>query len=408
MRKRWWVWIAMMLAVVLVGCATATEEEAASLAEEELESDVQQVASIVSATGEVIPAEYTVLSFTLSGEVVELLVDVGDEVEAGDILAQLDDQNQQVALQEAEAALAQAEARLALVSAGPTDESIEAAEQAVAAAQARIGAAAARRDSLYTAITDADIQDAETQLFESQIFLEDLNQAMEDIIKLAEDDRFDFEPGSSHPLAAGETLAEQIKLAEEQLEVAQVQLEDLLDGPDPDLVNLFNAQIGLAAAQRDAAQARLDLLQAQPFEEDIQVSEAEVEQAQVVVEAAEARLALTTMTAPFSGIITQVEIDANEFVGPGQVIIEMADLTTLRVETTDLSEIDVARVAVGDSVLVTFDALPSVEVDGTVVRIADRSAEGAGVNFTVVVEMDDVPTAVRWGMTAFVDIDVEN
>jgi multidrug resistance efflux pump len=76
------------------------------------------------------------------------------------------------------------------------------------------------------------------------------------------------------------------------------------------------------------------------------------------------------------------------------------------VETTDLNEIDVARVKVGDKAIVTFDALPDVVVSGVVTRIAPKASEGSGVNYTVTVELDQIPIESRWGMTAFVDIEV--
>jgi multidrug efflux pump subunit AcrA (membrane-fusion protein) len=78
----------------------------------------------------------------------------------------------------------------------------------------------------------------------------------------------------------------------------------------------------------------------------------------------------------------------------------------LRVETTDLNEIDVAGIAEGASVNISFDALPGEEVPGTVTRIAPKASEGSGVNFTVIIEMDEIPEGIRWGMTAFVDIEV--
>ncbi len=85
----------------------------------------------------------------------------------------------------------------------------------------------------------------------------------------------------------------------------------------------------------------------------------------------------------------------------------MGDLGALRVETTDLNEIDVARVEVGDEATVTFDALPDLTLNGTVVAIAPRAEAGTGVNYTVTVELEEIPAALRWGMTAFVDIAVE-
>jgi len=58
-------------------------------------------------------------------------------------------------------------------------------------------------------------------------------------------------------------------------------------------------------------------------------------------------------------------------------------------------------------VIVTFDAIPGVEINGRVVRIAPKSDEGAGVNYKVVIELEDIPEKILWGMTAFVDIGVE-
>jgi multidrug efflux pump subunit AcrA (membrane-fusion protein) len=62
---------------------------------------------------------------------------------------------------------------------------------------------------------------------------------------------------------------------------------------------------------------------------------------------------------------------------------------------------------VGDPVKVTFDALPDVTVPGTVARISSKSAQGAGVNYQVEIELDEIPDELRWGMTAFVDIEVD-
>jgi multidrug efflux pump subunit AcrA (membrane-fusion protein) len=85
----------------------------------------------------------------------------------------------------------------------------------------------------------------------------------------------------------------------------------------------------------------------------------------------------------------------------------LADLQNLRVETTDLSEIDVARVQLEDQVTITFDALPDVTPAGTVTKISPKAATGSGVNYTVVIELAEIPEQLRWGMTAFVDIEVE-
>jgi multidrug resistance efflux pump len=102
-----------------------------------------------------------------------------------------------------------------------------------------------------------------------------------------------------------------------------------------------------------------------------------------------------------------LNINPSEFVSPGQPVLLLADLNNLEVETTDLGEIDVAQIKVGDTAIITFDAIPDVQVEGTVKRIAPKAAEGSGVNYTVIVEVNELPDQLRWGMTAFVDIELE-
>jgi HlyD family secretion protein len=97
-----------------------------------------------------------------------------------------------------------------------------------------------------------------------------------------------------------------------------------------------------------------------------------------------------------------------EMLVPGQPVLTVGDLTGLRVETTDLSEVDVARVTVGQPVNVTFDAVKGKTFTGQVARIAPMSSQGqGGVNYTVIVELDQLDPALRWGMTAFTDIEVK-
>ena len=105
--------------------------------------------------------------------------------------------------------------------------------------------------------------------------------------------------------------------------------------------------------------------------------------------------------------MSELYIQAGEWLNPGQAALLLADLSRLRVETTDLNEIDVARLHIGDVAAVTFDALPEVTFPGKVVRIAPKASTGAGVNYTVVIELDELPAGLRWGMTAFVEIEVQ-
>jgi multidrug resistance efflux pump len=113
-----------------------------------------------------------------------------------------------------------------------------------------------------------------------------------------------------------------------------------------------------------------------------------------------------TIVAPFGGTVGAVNVRVGEMVSPGQPLVTLGDLDTLRVETTDLDEIDVVRVSVDQEVAVTFDAFPDRVFKGRVTRISPMAESGSGgVHYTVVVELDEMDPALRWGMTAFVDIE---
>jgi len=78
--------------------------------------------------------------------------------------------------------------------------------------------------------------------------------------------------------------------------------------------------------------------------------QADVSQAEGALQRATADLANTELRAPFTGAITSLKVNPGEMALPGQAVLTLADLSRLRVETTDLSERDVARVAVGQAV----------------------------------------------------------
>ena len=408
------LWI-VLLALLVTACdqialpgASEEEPDAATSADDDDVAPLQLVEVGVSATGEVVPAEYATLSFAVSGEIVELLVEEGDTVEEGDIVAQLDTRDYDLAIGQARAAVAVAEASLERAKAGPRDEEIEQAQDQVAAANARISVAARQRDQLYAPPNEDTILDAQQQLIDAQMAYDDLLETHETVLYNADEFDWDeYEPGDRTPLDGEEGLRRAIEATRLNVEAAQAYLDFLTGGPSEEAGRAASARIWAAAAQRDAAQARLDLLLAGPSEAQIAVSEAELRQAQTAVASAEAARDQAFLTVPFSGTISKQYVEQNEWINSGQPVVQLADLDDLRVETTDLNELDIARVEDGAVVSVTFDALEDVEVDGEVARIAPRASEGAGVNYTVIILLDEIPDALRWGMTAFVDIDTE-
>ena len=384
-----WIILATVAALALSACGSQpTPTSTPPVTESKTTSPV------VSASGEVTPAQWTTLSFSQAGNLGELTVKEGDALKAGAVIARLAAPDLQAALAQKQAAIKVAEANLAQLTAPPSPAEIEAAQQAVTAAQARVAEASAQRDRLYSGVTPADVLQAQTQVYAAQVQKDKLQEAMDKIL-----DKGGF------ALAAGEAVGNQLEYANLELAAAQAVLTDLQDGPQPDQLRLANARIGVVAAQVKAAQARLALAQAGPLAEEVAVSKAKIDQAKAEAAQAQAQLDLTQIAVPFDGIVAKVLIDAHQFVGPGTPIVQVADPRSLRVETSDLNETDVARIKIGDTATVRFDALPDVQATGTIVRIDPKAKDGAGVNFTTIIQLDQIPDGARWGMTANVDIE---
>jgi multidrug resistance efflux pump len=99
-----------------------------------------------------------------------------------------------------------------------------------------------------------------------------------------------------------------------------------------------------------------------------------------------------------------LKVNPGETATAGQVLVTVADLSHLWLATTDLSERDVARVAVGQPARMSVEALGK-DFTGHVARIAAQaSVNGGDTVYAVYINLDTQPQGLRWGMTAIVDI----
>jgi HlyD family secretion protein len=122
------------------------------------------------------------------------------------------------------------------------------------------------------------------------------------------------------------------------------------------------------------------------------------------VEEAQAILALSTLTAPQDAVVSSVDAVPGQLVQQGQTVLTLATLDQLQLETTDLSERDIAKVKIGAPVNIFMEALEET-FTGKVVRILPKAnTVGGDVVFEVTISFDDQPKDLLWGMTAEVTI----
>ena len=126
-------------------------------------------------------------------------------------------------------------------------------------------------------------------------------------------------------------------------------------------------------------------------------------------------LTKVTITSPFAGVVTRRNIEEGETVvvgtmnNAGTVLATIADLSVIEAEV-EVDETDIPSIRLGQSAVVTIDALPDEEFAGIVTEIGNspmQAGQGAGTqatNFKVVVTLNDEIPNVRPGFTCTADI----
>ena len=364
--------------------------------------------TVIWASGEVLPARWASLGFPIIGQVVELPVAEGTTVAAGTTLARLDAGELEDAVSVAQASVSAAQAELARLKASARPASVAQAEAAVRSAQAtRDGAQAqlerarAELAGLMAGAKSEEVDAAAATLMKAEAALR-LAQTEYDKIAWAGD-------VGQMPQALA------LQSATLDYNVAKSNYQALVRGARSQEVDAARAavsaaQAGVSQAQAgvDAAQAALDLVHAGATSEEIAAAEAAVTEAEANLASAQTALSRATLVAPFDGTLSEVYVRTGEPVIAGQAVLALGDLATMQVKVTDLRETDVARIAVGQPVDITFDALPNTLLKGRVVYISAKStSKEGGVNYPTTVEFDQFDPRIRWGMTAYVNITVK-
>jgi HlyD family secretion protein len=364
--------------VVLAGGAWVYSTYLAPPPEPEIdEQPEEQVTQVVAATGIVVPAQWATLSSRTGGLVEEVLVVEGDQVQEGQLIVQLDNTDLEHAVGQAEAALATAQATLSQVEAPARPEELAMAQAGLAAAQAQLG-------KLRSGASEEEITAARGAMKTAELALQQAQAAYDEVAWMEE--------------IAEMPQALALQQATVEYEIAKASYEALVRGASKE-------DIAAAQAEVDRARASLSLLAAGSRPEDVAVAEAHVAEVEAALAQAVSALDDASLTAPFKGAIGAVLVREGEMVSPGAPVAVLGDVSEFRIETTDLNEVDLYLIHEGQSVDLTFEALPGKSIKGAVARIAPMaSLEQGGTNYEVTIDMETQDPDLRWGMTAFVDI----
>jgi len=333
----------------------------------------------VIASGVVVPAQKAQIALAVGSRIESVNVVVGDRVQAGQALVQLEGK------EAAQAAVSAAEFELEQAQQALDDLRTQAENDRIQAMQEIVTYERSVRDAQY-ALDNFTIPSTQANL--------DAVTGLSQMKEILDKARLAFEPYKQKP--SGDSTREDLKKVLDQAQadynaaVRRLQLE-------------YNLEV--AQAQLNQAQQDYKTLKDGQDPNKVRLAEARLTNAQNQLFAAQAELSHLTLIAPFDGIISEVNLHSGEYGITGQTILTLADLDHLRVETTDLSERDVPQVEVGQSVSVTIKAL-NQDVSGKVIQISPlASVLGGDVVYKIVIELDEIPNGLREGMS--VDVQFE-
>ncbi|MCJ7534527.1 MAG: HlyD family efflux transporter periplasmic adaptor subunit [Anaerolineales bacterium] len=468
MKRNRIAWIGLALFVIIAGgflyltlsAASGDSNQGQLAGEDEIQGAVARTGDLilsVSGSGELVSVSEAGLSFQEQGELVELNVHVGDQVQTGDVLARLqidqtaaelaanltsaelevlraqqnldqlyenaefaaaqalvalegaqlaveellDDELEQALAQQAlhlaEEAVQEAEMNLYIVNSSPSQEAIDIAYASLLFKEKDL-----KEMQLRLAQTEYQFKSAPNQVVRDRLNQQILNlrvqlanQQLEYENALYKYNTLD-DPPEMVDLTVGEA---QLSTAQAQLAEAQKNWEEVESGPK-------ESDLAVAEAKLGEAQAELDNLKDGPDPDEIVLAEAQLAKAEAKLAMLQAEQLVLDLVAPMDGTVLSISAEVGDRIN-NQTILTLADLSQPRVEVF-LDEADSADIQVGNQAEIIFDAIPELIFEGQVVEIdPGLSRIGNTQGLRVVVVLDPLPNELiklHLGLNAAADI----
>jgi len=412
--------ISVVCLVSILSLSCASESDSVALSENEVVTVERGNLIIdIAAVGNLALSRTEDLAFDLfypEGTVEEVLVEEGDTVEEGQVLARVDTSEWQDELTTLERQLAaeerdlvQAEINLVNAEIALQDadaqyvwpEEIFAAREAVWAAESDVEEAQAilRGDQLiYDRNTGEYRYQEAITVWDIKLWTQNLSDAEEELrTAQAELDEL-----------LAESVAEaKVSDAEEKLRAAQAKLDKLLAESatdtevDAEEIEIQRMKVELAQEQLEDAQKALEGVAVKRLQ--VELTQGKLEDAQIAFEDAqkeldEARNKSPLITATFDGFVIEVNVEGGDEIYTGTVAVAIADPNKFEADVM-VSEMDILQVRLGGEATVQVDAMQGLSLPAEVTHISPTATIQSGVvNYKVKVELKSLtplePSAV--------------
>lgn len=343
----------------------------------------------ITANGTVQPEQSVNVSPKNSGILKRLLVKEGDRVQAGQIVAEMDDSNFQGQLIQAQAQLATAQANLNKLLSGNRPQEIAQAVAQLAAAQANL-------DKLVAGNRSQDIAQAQAQLTSAQA---DLQQAE---INLKQ---------SQQLAAAGATSQRDLDTANTAYNTAKAKVDQVTQALSLQKTGARPEEIEQARAQVEQLKQVVSLQKTGARSEEIAAARAQVLSAQGQLTTVRTQINDTVIRAPFNGVVTRKFADPGAFVTPttsSSAVTSATSSSILAIASRNqivakVAETSIPQIKVGLKVTIDADAYPGKSFEGTVTQVATQSTVDQNVtNFEVKSSITDPQRELQAGMNVTV------
>lgn len=364
-------------------------------------------AASLSLDGNLAPSKWVNVGFSQGGEIAQLLVKDGDEVQAGQVLARQDNlEGLQAAIDADQVRLLNAQKALKDLEDGAAKQ-LALIDQTTAEADRQRALADSKLRSLQKLPDPVAVQQAFGNMKTAEQKLEDQQKALSKAQKLWDPKSliWRFIPRHAYKLY--------LMSLESAVAQAQVRYQNSVDAyikrqkpADPVDIALAQAQLSLAEAQvKKGEQDRLRWQNgADP--DQVAVLKAQIQAAQSALAADQARLEATRLVAPISGKVVSLALKQGEWAAPNRTVMVIADQSSWQINLGDLSEDQVVALKPGMALKVTFDALPDATFSSQLETIdMVYITKNGDTRFTAKANLQGNDPRLRWGMSATLETD---
>lgn len=324
---------------------------------------------------------------------VHMLVDIGDEVKAGQPIAELNSDQQRVTVANLQAQVAQAQSALAQLQEQQQLKPVTAqqqldsaklsllqAQEAVANASTQ---AASQVEQARSALLALESQSAalNTQVEQARTALQQAESAYRaDPLNASARQAYDQARAAyDSALAATTTQAKQMAASLAQAKAALEMAESHAEGEDSPAVQ--QAQSTLKAAQQAVQAAQLQVEQNGALSAQIRSAQVSLSAAQQALSLAQSKLDRAVVTAPADGKILSVKLEDGQSVMEDGVLYELGTLNKVQLEAR-VDEVDIVKIQPGQRVTIETNAYDNEKFEGVVTRVAAEITPATGVTST--------------------------